>query len=463
MNTRVDKAAENRNPATGHRQSNSNPVFQLMDNRPEAVAQRNMQKAISSSSHVQQLNARQEMINNSPQVLQQKAPIQMVKLNPAAAVAQADAKRTANPHNRAAMTNDWIANSDEGATTAAWALAAPRGYIYNSSASITNGGADRPTSIDLKAKPQGGIEAEFIFHLPRFTGIPAMIDYLIRTSGIRRKTEAINDLSRINLAASNDFELRKIEDAESVDIAPLKNNPVYLANKAEILAHDPDFLTNLTNQIGVKNAELDNIRDNPDYISRLANKKAREAKQTYVRVYRIVPAELPAERGTTDYGRFAGVENNMLTLNRAYATASALFSEEETQHHLALNAIFNRYKQIRTEFENFRRDLTAAYNAAQHATYPTQGSWQLAVQQRAGFGELFRVKRLNWTGTEKHEVAQLLKDFGAVLSRKKPVSGEPEKETELDKRKRGDKDDPDPKKKFKPEVTPPPPVTTVNT
>lgn len=461
MNTRIDKAAENKNQAIGNLRSDGNPVSQFMDNRPEAIAQRKMQEAISNSSRVQQLKAHQEMINTSPRVLQQHAPVQMVKLDPAAAVAQAAAKRKAEPSNRAAMTNDWIADADEVATTTMWTRAAPHGYIYNFSNSITNGGPDRPVSIDLKAKPAQDIAAEFIFHLPKFIDIPAMITYLIGASGIRRKTDAINNLSRINLAASTDFELRQIEAAESVSIAPLRDNPVYRANKAEILAYDPDFFTNLKLQIRGKNDELGNIRGNPHYISRLANKKAREAKQTYPNIYRIVVAELPAERKATDYGRFTGVENNMTRLNQAYATASALFSAEETQLHLALNATFDRYKRLRTEFENLRQGLSAAYNAALHATYPTKESWSLAASQRAGFGDQFRVLRSNWTRTEKDEVGQLLKDFAAVLSHKRPASEEPEKGPEPDKRKRGDDDDPDAKKKFKPEVTPAPPVKTV--
>ena len=52
--------------------SSEGPVQQLVDNRPEAVAQRKMKEAINNSPRVLQAKARQEMLNNSPRVLQLK-------------------------------------------------------------------------------------------------------------------------------------------------------------------------------------------------------------------------------------------------------------------------------------------------------------------------------------------------------------------------------------------------------
>ena len=77
MNTHADKTLENKSQTVANRlpklQSKSESTFQFVDNRPEAIAQRKLQEAISNSPRVQQLKAYQEMANNSPQVSQLRA------------------------------------------------------------------------------------------------------------------------------------------------------------------------------------------------------------------------------------------------------------------------------------------------------------------------------------------------------------------------------------------------------
>jgi hypothetical protein len=77
VNTHADKTLENKSQTVDNRlpklQSKSESTFQLVDNRPEAIAQRKLQEAISNSPRVQQLKAYQEMANNSPQVSQLRA------------------------------------------------------------------------------------------------------------------------------------------------------------------------------------------------------------------------------------------------------------------------------------------------------------------------------------------------------------------------------------------------------
>lgn len=77
MNTHADKTLENKSQTVTNRlpklQSKSESTFQFVDNRPEAIAQRKLQEAISNSPRVQQLKAYHEMANNSPQVSQLRA------------------------------------------------------------------------------------------------------------------------------------------------------------------------------------------------------------------------------------------------------------------------------------------------------------------------------------------------------------------------------------------------------
>jgi hypothetical protein len=77
MNTHADKTLENKSQTVANRlpklQSKSVSTFQLVDNRPEAIAQRKLQEAISNSPRVQQLKAYHEMAENSPQVSQLRA------------------------------------------------------------------------------------------------------------------------------------------------------------------------------------------------------------------------------------------------------------------------------------------------------------------------------------------------------------------------------------------------------
>ncbi len=77
MNTHADKTLINKSQTVTNRlpklQSKSESTFQFVDNRPEAIAQRKLQEAISNSPRVQQLKAYHEMANNSPQVSQLRA------------------------------------------------------------------------------------------------------------------------------------------------------------------------------------------------------------------------------------------------------------------------------------------------------------------------------------------------------------------------------------------------------
>lgn len=76
MNTRADKTLENKSQASANsllkQQSSSESTFLLVDNRPEAIAQRKL-RGTNNNSHVQQLKAYQEIAKNSPQVKQLRA------------------------------------------------------------------------------------------------------------------------------------------------------------------------------------------------------------------------------------------------------------------------------------------------------------------------------------------------------------------------------------------------------
>lgn len=70
MNTYADKTNKKENPsfsvAEPQKQNNSKSIFQLVDNRPEAVAQRKLQEMANSSSQVKQMIASHNMSNNQP-------------------------------------------------------------------------------------------------------------------------------------------------------------------------------------------------------------------------------------------------------------------------------------------------------------------------------------------------------------------------------------------------------------
>jgi hypothetical protein len=72
MNTHADKTQENKSRlaanAVSQMQNSSEATFQFVDNRPEAIAQRNLQEMANNSPRALQLRALQEMANNSPQV-----------------------------------------------------------------------------------------------------------------------------------------------------------------------------------------------------------------------------------------------------------------------------------------------------------------------------------------------------------------------------------------------------------
>lgn len=74
MNRHADKSLENKSQAAGNSlpklHNNGQSAFQLIDNRPEAIAQRKLQENINNSQQVQESKAYQKMANNSPQVKQ---------------------------------------------------------------------------------------------------------------------------------------------------------------------------------------------------------------------------------------------------------------------------------------------------------------------------------------------------------------------------------------------------------
>lgn len=86
MNTHADKTQENKSQAIGNSlpklQGDSESTFQLVDNRPESIAQRKLQEGINNSPRVQQLQASQEIANNTPQA-KQAAQLQTIADNSA--------------------------------------------------------------------------------------------------------------------------------------------------------------------------------------------------------------------------------------------------------------------------------------------------------------------------------------------------------------------------------------------
>jgi hypothetical protein len=73
MQTNANKTQTNQSQAVANELSQkqgNGEGMQLVDNRPEAVAQRKLQEMANNSAQVKQLRAYQEMANNRPQVLQ---------------------------------------------------------------------------------------------------------------------------------------------------------------------------------------------------------------------------------------------------------------------------------------------------------------------------------------------------------------------------------------------------------
>jgi hypothetical protein len=84
MNTHADKTQENKSQAVStvdsQIQSSGESTFQFVDNRPEAITQRQLQEIANNSPQVSQLRAFQEMANNSPQA-KQSAQLQAMANN----------------------------------------------------------------------------------------------------------------------------------------------------------------------------------------------------------------------------------------------------------------------------------------------------------------------------------------------------------------------------------------------
>jgi hypothetical protein len=372
-----------------------------------------------------------------------QVPVQLARLTGQQAADQAAAARAATPNNRAAFTNDWISTADNVATSAAWAHAAPAGYTYNTSVSHTNGGPGRPTSVDLKAKPTGNLEAQFIFHLPEFNGIPDMINYLIDTSGIRAKINEIAQVSAYNKNTTTDFELGKIRDAQTVNIAPLRDHPIYTSNSADILAVQPNFLTDLQqNQIGVANTTLENIRADGTYRLRLANMEARAARIKYLNRFRVVLPYLPDDRSKSNVSAFNGIVRNIEDLKVEYAAALPVLDKTQKDQHTQLMEIFNRYREILTNASALKGGLEDVLRGALTTSF-IQESWQNTVNSYGKFGQRFEDLRPNLTVDERKSIADLLRHLKEALRSRKPAAEEASSSREEARKRPPDRDDKD--------------------
>jgi hypothetical protein len=92
MNTHADKTSENKSQAVADNlpkmTSNGESTFQFIGNRPEAIAQRELQEMANNSPQVSQLISLQEMANNSPQAKQAAQLKTMSKPNTATPIQQ---------------------------------------------------------------------------------------------------------------------------------------------------------------------------------------------------------------------------------------------------------------------------------------------------------------------------------------------------------------------------------------
>ncbi len=70
MNTRANKKTEVQNQAADHKQQGNGQALQLVDSRPEAMAQKQLQEAANQSPRSMQLKALQNMADNSSKVKQ---------------------------------------------------------------------------------------------------------------------------------------------------------------------------------------------------------------------------------------------------------------------------------------------------------------------------------------------------------------------------------------------------------
>ena len=433
------------------------PSFQ--DNREEATQLRSLQEAANNSPQVTQLKALQAGVNKGVQqqggTLQRKtapppfantsqAPLQLARLNPRAAVIKAAGEAKATPMNRQAITNDWIDASDEAATHAAWGARSTTTDTFYSSNSLTGGGRDRPPSIDLKVKPAGTTKADFIFHLPVFNGIPDMIAYLLRSSGIQAKANKVQQVSTFNLAHPSDFQLDQIEQAQTMDISDMTNHVIYSANSAEILAHDPNFLTDLSsNVINPGNQQLNTIRTDPRYVQALANKKAREAKAILVPMMRQIGPFLPPDRSTTDHRNFGAVRLRIPRIDAQFPIAFPVLSDAEKQLYADLKAAYDRYERIRTAYETLERELGASFDEAQDTDEYEVPAWKAAHAARAGFERRYLAMQADLTAAERADIQQLLDYYQDELGRKVPASPDMDEDDATTNKRRKDEDDED--------------------
>jgi hypothetical protein len=374
-------------------------------------------------------------------------PAQLKNLKPQDAADEADNVRKANPHDRGAMTNNWISDADEGATTNAWAAKAAQGYVHNSSVSLTGGGAGRPPSIDLKAKPTGAAEAEFIFHLPKFANVQAIIAYLMSESGIPVKHNRIADLGRINLNAPiSDHDITRIRDTPPIDISLVTNNPIYQANSADILRFDQNFLTTLQGGINASNQALGNIQNDGRFLQAEQSKNTRLKKVDCINKLNLIKGRLPEDRKILNLDDFGAIENNIRILIGKCTPIWAAFSLTEKREINNLIDRCKKFKEIKKKHADLFRRISAACLEANEKSY-TAGMHRQEVLKFEALRDEEEVGKPYWTHSEFVEINSKMVEYVNILNAKKPKDVEKRKAPDNDKDKDEDEEEEEGKKK----------------
>lgn len=282
-------------------------------------------------------------------------------------------------------------------------------------------GIDAPPSIDLKIKPVGNIEADFIFHLPHFPNIQAMIAWLKEDSGIDAKVQNIRSLANIDLPNANDNDLDRIEHAQTIDISALTDHAIYRANRNEILDFDENFETDLQNDIADKsNNSLAAIRADNDYKSRLANKKAREAQRRVILCLNRLDDLLKESRRDSNPDSFGAVTNAVGYLKRHYDQAVNVLSAERKENYARIMGRFDHYNQIVVDHRHLLADLKSAKEdlLTQDVVHPSK-AWTAAVKRRTGLGNRYNTMKNELFDSEREPIKDLLRELMNILKSKK--------------------------------------------
>jgi hypothetical protein len=365
---------------------------------------------------------RPNLIDGSTRMAAQSQAVQLAKLTPAEAVNQAVAAWKANQLNRAAKTDDWIAKADESATITQWSAEGQvldRNYDWLVSDSESNGGSGRPSSIDLKVRKPLASDSDFIFHLPRLQDVPALINYLLASSGVHAKLKAIADRGTINLVAPSDNELRMIDDTLTVAIAPLENHPVYAANVAVINAHTPDFLGGIqSGQVDPANATLAGIRSDPNFIAAHLAKGARLARDAVMRYRKAIAPFLLVSRASLDHFPQNGINNQINLLQERYSIAgvAALLSEPQREEVRFLLERFHSSILVSAEFLTATNTLNHAIAAFVDPAGMTLETYRVHLGQQNDAAILYRALAID----EKAVLKPLLDALKNDLKTKKP-------------------------------------------